>query len=336
MGADNHGVPTLSLVVPATDRPPTLARCLAAVALCDHPPDEVIVVESPAGALPAVARNAGAAEAHGEVLVFVDADVEVHADAFALIRERFANDGGLAALFGSYDDDPAEPDLVSTFRNLLHHYVHQSSPGPATTFWTGLGAIRAAVFTGAGGFRVDPFPLATMEDVELGMRLAASGFRIELDPDIQGRHLKRWTLGRMVWTDLAHRGVPWVILLLQEGRTSRALNLGWRHRLGAILSLVAAVALARRRPVVATAAASGLVALNRPFYALLARRLGLPGAAAGVALHAIHHLTAIAAVPAGALAALLERVGLEPEAGGLTQPASDTSESASSAAPSSR
>ena len=41
------------------------------------------------------------------------------------------------ALFGSYDDAPAAPGLVSQFRNLLHHYVHQQGefvddarPGP--------------------------------------------------------------------------------------------------------------------------------------------------------------------------------------------------------------
>ena len=38
---------------------------------------------------------------------------------------------GWTAVFGSYDDEPADEGTVSAFRNLLHHHVHQSSPGPA-------------------------------------------------------------------------------------------------------------------------------------------------------------------------------------------------------------
>ncbi len=57
---------------------------------------------------------------------------------------RFEADPGLAALFGSYDDSPAAPGLVSQYRNLLHHFVHQQGAflddtRPAHTFWTGCG-----------------------------------------------------------------------------------------------------------------------------------------------------------------------------------------------------
>ena len=37
---------------------------------------------------------------------------------------------------------PPRRGAVSRFRNLLHHHVHASSPGPAETFWAGLGAVR--------------------------------------------------------------------------------------------------------------------------------------------------------------------------------------------------
>jgi hypothetical protein len=52
---------------------------------------------------------------------------------------------------------------------------------------------------------------------------------------------------------------------------------------------------------------SVLLGLNRDFYALLARRRGLGEAAVGVGLHAVHHLTAVAAVPAGVLVHACER-----------------------------
>jgi hypothetical protein len=297
-------VPTLSAIVPATDRPRTLERCLAAIRAAAHPPEEVVVANEPAGATPAAARNRAAERATGEVLVFVDADVLVHADAFSRLRATFEADPDLVAVFGSYDDAPAAPGVVSAFRNLLHHHVHQSSPGTASTFWSGLGAVRAQAFTAVGGF--DPHR-RWLEDVELGARLNASGARVELDPAIQGTHLKAWSLAGMVRLDFAERGVPWTELALSGRAPTQALNLGWRHRLSAALSVLGGLALLRRRPMGALGALLGLVALNRSFYALLARRRGPAEAIAGVGLHAVHHLSGVAAVPAGVASYALRR-----------------------------
>ena len=287
--------------MPATNAPPTLAACLTALEAAAEPPDEVIVVERASAPGPAAARNEGAERAGGEVLVFVDADVVVHRDAFARIRRAFADDDGLDALFGSYDDAPTADGVVSGFRNLLHHHVHQTSPGEATTFWAGLGAVRRSAFEAEGGFDAARYAEPSIEDIELGMRLAASGRRIRLDPGIQGTHLKAWTLASMLRTDFSRRGVPWVELLLEQPGSPSALNLGWRHRLSAAVVVSAAVALVTSRPRPALAAAAALVLLNADLYALLGRRLGPRGAVAGVGLHALHHLAGAAAVPAGAL-----------------------------------
>jgi GT2 family glycosyltransferase len=287
----------LSVVVPATNRPPTLERCLAAVGRAAEPADEVIVVDNALGPGPAAARNAGAERATGDVLVFVDADVLPHADAFQRIRDAFAADPQLVAIFGSYDDVPEAPDVVSGFRNLLHHHVHQQAAGPAETFWAGLGAVRREDFLRAGGFDAVRYRVPSVEDIELGMRLASNGARLELDGDLQGTHLKAWSLGEMVRTDFSRRAVPWVELLLREGRVPSTLNLGWRHRLSAAASLMLAASLAARKPRRAAGAAVGLIALNHSLYALLLRRRGPAAAAGGVALHVLHHLTS-----AGALA----------------------------------
>jgi GT2 family glycosyltransferase len=205
---------SIAAVVPATDAPPTLDRCVATIRAAREPPEELIVVSEPAGAGPAAARNAGAARAGADVLAFVDADVLVHPDAFERIRRAFSSDPTLTALFGSYDDAPEADGVVSGFRNLLHHHVHQVSPGPAGTFWAGLGAVRRDAFVAAGGFDERRYGTASIEDIELGMRLAERGARMELDPALQGTHLKAWSLAEMARTDFARRGVPWVRLLL--------------------------------------------------------------------------------------------------------------------------
>lgn len=291
-------MPTLTAIVPATDDPPTLDRCTTAIRDAEAAPEELVVVREPQRSGPAAARNRGAREANGEVLVFVDADIAVHADAFARIREAFAAQDSLVALFGSYDDAPEAPGIVSQFRNLLHHYVHQTSGGTASTFWGGIGAIRRDAFERLGGFDEKRFTVPSIEDIELGMRLAAAGALIVLDPRIQGTHLKRWSLPQMVRTDLHNRGIPWVELLLESRSGSSALNLGWRHRLSMASVVLGAGALILGRPRGALAATGTLLVLNREFYALLARRRGHLEAVAGVGLHAVHHLTATAAVPA--------------------------------------
>lgn len=296
---------TLTVVVPATDRPATLGRCTAALAAAG--PDEVIVVDGPARLNASAARNDGARRARGEILVFVDADVVVRPDALARIRAAFAADPGLTALFGSYDDHPPG-GVVAAFRNLLHHHVHQGAAGPAETFWSGLGAVRRDAFLAAGGFDAQRYPHPSVEDVDLGVRLSAGGARIVLDPTVQGTHLKAWTLRSMVVTDFARRGVPWIGLLLRSrGRSSAVLNLGTRHRLSALAVAAGVLALPARRPAAAGAALLGLLGLNREFYALLVRRRGPVEAVLGIGLHVVHHLTAVAAVPAGVLAHLVER-----------------------------
>jgi cellulose synthase/poly-beta-1,6-N-acetylglucosamine synthase-like glycosyltransferase len=297
----------LSAIVPATDEPPGLARCLAAIRAADDPPEELIVVETAPRPGPAAARNEGAERAGGDVLVFVDADVLPHKDVFRRIRAAFAADPALTAVFGSYDASPEAPDAVSGFRNLLHHFVHQSSPGRAATFWAGLGAVRRDAFTRAGGFDAGRYREPSIEDIELGMRLVASGAQLELDPDLQGTHLKRWTLISMVQTDFSRRGVPWVALLARRGAVPAGLNLGWQHRLSAAASLTAAGALVARRPRGAATAFAALVAINAPFYKLLLKQRGPSQAAAGVLLHVLHHLTAVSAVPAGITAHLRQR-----------------------------
>lgn len=295
---------TVSAIVPATNRPATLGACRAALSAGASVPEEIVVVEEPSDVNAAGARNAGARLAEGSVLLFVDADVEVRDDAVARIRSRFEADPGLTALFGSYDDSPSAPGVVSAFRNLLHHHVHQNAPGDATTFWTGLGAVRRDAFESVGGFDET---VEFMEDIDLGMRLTAAGARIELDPSVQGTHLKRWSVWSMVRTDFIGRGVPWVLLLLRHRGSTTTLNLGWRHRFSALFALAGAVSLIRRRPRAAIASGAALVALNHSFYALLWRRRGPAEATTGVFLHALHHLASLAAVPVGVLLHLRDR-----------------------------
>jgi glycosyltransferase involved in cell wall biosynthesis len=288
--------PRLAVIVPATDDTPSLSRCRASIEASRAPTDELIVVRRAPRRGASSARNEGAKASSAEILVFVDSDVEVHSDALTLIRARFAADPDLVAVFGCYDDEPAAQDVVSTFRNLLHHHVHQESAGPIESFWAGLGAVRRGSFHGVGGFH----DLRGVEDVELGARLSRAGGAIELDAAIKGKHLKRWTLPRMVHTDLFLRGIPWTQLALEGRAPRRGLNLGWRHRLSAAASLLLIDRLLRRRVVASATALAALCALNVRFYRLLASR-GWRYLFGGIAIHVVHHLTSVLALVLGVL-----------------------------------
>ena len=297
----------LTGIVPATNEPPYLHRVLPPIEAGLHAGEELIVVTDPPNAGPAEARNAGALRARGNVLVFVDADVVVHADAFARLRTAFDVDPGLDAVFGAYDDGPTNPAVISQFRNLLHHHVHLSCPGEASTFWAGLGAVRREAFLAVGGFDVERFAVPSIEDIELGARLCGAGGRIELHPRVQGTHLKHWAFWNMVRTDLLLRGIPWVRLMLEHRSAPTTLNLSWRERASTILTMLAVAPALLRRPRPTAAIALAIAALNGPFYWILVRRMGLIRALVGMGLHALHRVIAVVSVPAGVLVHLLAR-----------------------------
>ncbi len=260
--------PALSVVVPVRDGGGHLGRCLRGLRDSTYTDFELIVVDdgsaddsaalaaaagarvirhgSPLG--PAAARNAGAEAATAPIVFFLDADVVVHPDALARAVARLAADPTLAGLFGSYDDAPAAPGVVSRFRNLLHHYVHHqgdfvADARPVRTFWTGCGAIRRRAFLDLGGFDPRRYRRPAIEDIELGYRLNRAGHRIVLARDVLAKHLKRWTLAKVVRTDIFQRGVPWTLLMLRSRVAESDLNVSRGQKLCVALTGLAILAI---------------------------------------------------------------------------------------------
>jgi len=250
---------------------------------------DVRIVKTGTRSGPAIARNLAAESARGEILFFLDADVELAADAIDRVHAAFAADPDLVGLFGAYDDEPAAVGLASTFRSLLHHHTHVSHPGTAGTFWSGCGAMRTTAFLDVGGFD-EKYAYPCVEDIELGMRVAANGGKILLTPEVRCKHLKYWTLASMVVTDIVQRATPWTRLIVNNHKIPATLNVDWRGRLSGICSvlLAACLVVAVFVPVALWAAlACGLVlfALNSGFYGLCARKRGVGFALASFALH---------------------------------------------------
>lgn len=230
---------------------------------------EVITVERNSG--PAAARNIGARAAWGDILFFVDSDVLITPQTLSHIRRAFA-DPALTALIGSYDDTPADPAFLSQYRNLLHHFTHQQSGGTIATFWGACGAVRRGAFLALGGFD-EQFRHPSIEDIEFGYRLAATGAQMRLDPTLQVKHLKRWTAVNMLQTDLWRRAYPWSRLILTGEGFEETLNIKTEQRISVALAvLLLPVTIVSRRGSIGVVAA--LIWLNRTFYHFLLQKRG--------------------------------------------------------------
>jgi cellulose synthase/poly-beta-1,6-N-acetylglucosamine synthase-like glycosyltransferase len=321
----------MSVIVPVHQGARVLPRCLSALRTSEMPDGswELIVVDdasTDATALiaaefadaivrlpgrprgPAYARNRGVELARGEVVVFVDADVCVHADTLRRFTVVFANEPEVSAVFGAYDTEPEARQFVSQYRNLLHHYLHVRSAGEAETFWGGCGAIRRHVFIEAGRYDEWSYPRPQIEDVELGHRVRLLGKRIVLRPEIQCTHLKRWTLRGVITGDFRDRGVPWTRMLIQNGLAtkSQTLNLRTVEKLNTALICLAlllgtmSVVLRSQRAIVL--ALTGFVAvliLNRDLYSYFYRVRGLLFALGVIPLHTLYYINNALAVVYG-------------------------------------
>ena len=305
--------PTVSIIVPFHRNLADLQRCVTAFAPLPQGVELIVVADGavedcrplmmqvgarlleiagPSG--PAIARNRGAALAHGDVLVFVDSDVVAAPDALGRIIEGFRANPDVQAIFGTYDDVPGAANFVSQYKNLAHAFVHRSSSTVAMTFWSGLGAIRTRAFWSVGGFD-ERFPRPCIEDIDLGYRLHAQGHAIRLDHDLRGCHLKRWTLRSMIASDVLDRGIPWTQLIMRSERVHNDLNIKSAYRISVALAyallLVIALAFVHQgwliaaAPIVAT-----LYVLNRRFYAFFVRTKGVVFALRLLPLHYLYHL----------------------------------------------
>jgi glycosyltransferase involved in cell wall biosynthesis len=305
--------PRLTIVVPFHKGLPLLERALSALVPL-RPGDELLVaadgavddcqavaaahgarvieIEGPRG--PAVARNVAAASARGDVLVFVDADVVASTEAVERVARIFASDPELGALFGAYDEDPGAPGFVSQYKNLAHSFIHQQSAGAAQTFWAGFGAVRRDAYQAVGGFD-ERFERPSIEDIDLGYRLTAAGYRIRLDPSLAVCHLKRWTLRSMITSDVFDRGIPWTQLILRYSQFGSGLNMKHSYRASVVFAYLAAASL-----VLGAVDARflwgvplGLAAvayLSRDYYRFFLEKRGVLFALGVFPLHVLYHL----------------------------------------------
>ncbi|MEJ3744245.1 glycosyltransferase [Actinomycetes bacterium KLBMP 9797] len=310
---------SISVIIPAYNSARTLRPCLAAVYAQTRPPDEVFVVddastdgtreiarefpvtllEQPVNQGPAAARNRGIRDSHGDLLVFVDADCALSADAIENAVKILDETPDVACVHGLYLTEPLFDDgPVEAYRLLHNHYWRLRHVGRVRTAIFAVCAIERAVFDDVGLFDER---LRASEDVELSDRMA-DRYGILLSAAVTCRHDDDSQL--------------WPLLRKQFGRSQLLIPVALHERGPAGVRAnrplgVLAAALAAATLPLSTAATLLLGAVAAPLFALpvagtVLFALADPGLAAFVRRHrgpaflafflAVHFLVQLAVV----------------------------------------
>ena len=203
--------PRASIVVPTVGRHGSLLRLLAALTAQDAPPGafEVVIVldgadeeshealarhpapfplrlhAQPRGGR-AAACNAGARLGMGDVLIFLDDDMEPMSGFVAAHLAAHPDDGvvrgvvGAAPIVAPADAPPVTAFRAAGFARKLERLAAQAGGLAFTDVYTGNFSVPAAAFRGVGGYD-EAFRLYGHEDYELALRLGAAGVRFVYD-----------------------------------------------------------------------------------------------------------------------------------------------------------
>ncbi|MCK5115959.1 MAG: glycosyltransferase family 2 protein [Candidatus Aegiribacteria sp.] len=206
------------MVIPAYNAEATLVRCLDSLSKQTVKPFQIILVDDcstdrtasiaseagleilspPARGGPAIARNAGAEKAEGDIILFLDSDVVVPPDLVERISEGFNADSSTVAVQTVYSPHCPAEDMVSRYQNFYYYHSLTSIKGNSTaTFATWCAAIKRETFIDIGGFNTS-IPEPTVEDEELGYEIADRGQKIVLERNIRVTHLASYTISQFI------------------------------------------------------------------------------------------------------------------------------------------
>lgn len=237
--------PLVSVVIPVKNGEATLGTCLRSIRRSYYKHIEVIVVDDhstdrtpeiarqfncvlvPAeeGSGANAARNRGAREAKGEILVFIDSDVVVSRETILGIVERLEEEY-LDAVVGIYTARHRNDSIFSQYKNLWIRYSYMKSPPAIDWMFGAISGIRKKAFEAIGGFNVALIAQHGNDDLELGKRLARDNVKIELDMEIEVEHLKEYNFVSFVKNEFK-RSFGFVLLARRLGEVGTSVRKGF-------------------------------------------------------------------------------------------------------------
>jgi GT2 family glycosyltransferase len=214
--------PPVTVIVPFAGSDDDLTTCLGHLGrLTLSAGDEILVADNRPGSAdggaahgvrivgadgvraPGFARNRAAAVAHGQWLVFIDADTRPSGDLLERYFEPPPADR-TAVLAGGIADIPGSSSSAARYaarRAQMSQRTTLDRPGTPYAQSANL-AVRAAAFAAVDGFDEDA---RNGEDADLCLRLARAGWELEERPAAIVEHPTRATLGGLL-TQVAHHG----------------------------------------------------------------------------------------------------------------------------------
>ncbi|MBI4708523.1 MAG: glycosyltransferase family 2 protein [Candidatus Omnitrophica bacterium] len=209
----------ISVIIPAYNAEKTIEKCLESVyaaihtvKLSDNSKEcEVIVVDdcstdntveiikdSPSKVIRfdkhlgvSTARNTGAKQCSGGIILFLDSDVIFIEDGLKELNESFEKYPDTDVIQGVYTKDTTFQNPSALSRNYYKYYQTSKITGD---YISGINsccfAIKKKVFESVKGF--DP-AWERVEDVELGWRLVKNGYKILLNKRLQVKHNKYYS-----------------------------------------------------------------------------------------------------------------------------------------------
>ena len=213
-------IPEISIIIPVFNRPDLLDKCLKSVFSQDYKNFEVLVIDDGStidhkGVIkkyklryfymkknngPGFARNFGAKKAKGKVLIFIDSDVLASRGFLEAVENEFEKHKDISALQGNYTMVPYHKNFFSFFKNITLHYYFRKSGRYSNSIASFCTAIKKDVFLNSRGFDA-LIKNASIEDEELGIKLARKGHKILYDNSLQVMHMKRFNFRSLVRQD---------------------------------------------------------------------------------------------------------------------------------------
>jgi glycosyltransferase involved in cell wall biosynthesis len=179
---------------------------------------------------PAKARNTAANYAKGDILVFVDSDVELLPDSLIKMERFFEKNPDYISVFSSFNPVCTMKDSVSRYKHLHMWYSFEEQSSLINMIYTPFCGIRKKYFS-----KFDE-RLRHCEDFKLGYELANKGYKLGFDKDNPIRHYHVYNIWKFVKEE--YRRSRNVIRIKLTSWLKRRNVKNKTHRLNIILSIV--------------------------------------------------------------------------------------------------